>query len=214
MSIVDDLIENLVERNVIQLNGTLTVSLVAGGVKVKGTVLRRSPTRRRTRTFSTSTSRSMPTCRLARSSSRCRRSSRAGWAGKARGAGRRAHVRREHIHRRHRQGCQRDGRPAGRSPGRRHLRDGPRLRDRTHPGAVAALPARARRGAAHAHRAGWTGSRGAERAAGPEAPRHGCAGRVARHPCIRSRSTSPISPSTCRRRPSGSTSCASRRGGS
>jgi len=38
MSIVDDLIENLVERNVIQLNGTLTVSLVDGGVKVKGTV--------------------------------------------------------------------------------------------------------------------------------------------------------------------------------
>ena len=38
MSIVDDLIENLVERNVIQLNGTLTVSLVEGGVKVKGTV--------------------------------------------------------------------------------------------------------------------------------------------------------------------------------
>jgi hypothetical protein len=27
MSIVDDLIENLIERNVIQLNGTLTVSL-------------------------------------------------------------------------------------------------------------------------------------------------------------------------------------------
>jgi hypothetical protein len=39
MSIVDDLIENLVERNVIQLDGTLTVSLVDGGVKVKGTVL-------------------------------------------------------------------------------------------------------------------------------------------------------------------------------
>ena len=38
MSIVDDLIENLVERNVIQLNGTLTVSLIEGGVKVKGTV--------------------------------------------------------------------------------------------------------------------------------------------------------------------------------
>jgi hypothetical protein len=39
MSIVDDLVENLVERNVIQLTGTLTVSLVDGGVKVKGTVL-------------------------------------------------------------------------------------------------------------------------------------------------------------------------------
>ena len=39
MSIVDDLIENLVERNVVQLNGTLTIALVDGGVKVKGTVL-------------------------------------------------------------------------------------------------------------------------------------------------------------------------------
>jgi len=39
MSIVDDLIENLVERNIVQLNGTLTVALVDGGVKVKGTIL-------------------------------------------------------------------------------------------------------------------------------------------------------------------------------
>jgi hypothetical protein len=39
MSIVDDLIENLVERNVVQLNGNLTISLIAGGVKVKGTIL-------------------------------------------------------------------------------------------------------------------------------------------------------------------------------
>ena len=38
MSIVDDLIENLVERNAIDLNGTLTVALVDGGLKVKGTV--------------------------------------------------------------------------------------------------------------------------------------------------------------------------------
>jgi hypothetical protein len=38
MSIVDDLIENLVERNAIDLNGTFTVALVDGGVKVKGTV--------------------------------------------------------------------------------------------------------------------------------------------------------------------------------
>jgi hypothetical protein len=38
MSIVDDLVENLVERNVIQLNGTLTVSLVDGGLKVRGTL--------------------------------------------------------------------------------------------------------------------------------------------------------------------------------
>jgi hypothetical protein len=39
MSIVDDLIENLVERNVVQLNGTLSIALVDGGVKVKGTIL-------------------------------------------------------------------------------------------------------------------------------------------------------------------------------
>ena len=39
MSIVDDLIENLVERNTVQLNGTLTIALVDGGVKVKGTIL-------------------------------------------------------------------------------------------------------------------------------------------------------------------------------
>ena len=38
MSIVDDLIENLVERNAIDLNGTFTVALVDGGFKVKGTV--------------------------------------------------------------------------------------------------------------------------------------------------------------------------------
>ena len=37
MSIVDDLIENLVERNAIDLNGTFTVALVDGGLKVKGT---------------------------------------------------------------------------------------------------------------------------------------------------------------------------------
>jgi hypothetical protein len=38
MSIVDDLIENLVERNAIDLNGTFTLALVDGGVKVKGTL--------------------------------------------------------------------------------------------------------------------------------------------------------------------------------
>jgi hypothetical protein len=38
MSIVDDLVENLIERNVIRLNGTFTISLVAGGVAVKGQV--------------------------------------------------------------------------------------------------------------------------------------------------------------------------------
>ena len=39
MSIVDDLVENLVERNAIKLNGTLTVSLVEGGLAVKGRLL-------------------------------------------------------------------------------------------------------------------------------------------------------------------------------
>jgi hypothetical protein len=38
MPIVDDLIENLVERNAVQLNGTFTVALVDGGVKVQGTI--------------------------------------------------------------------------------------------------------------------------------------------------------------------------------
>jgi hypothetical protein len=39
MSIVDDLIENLVERNGIRLNGTLSVALINGGFKIKGQVL-------------------------------------------------------------------------------------------------------------------------------------------------------------------------------
>ena len=39
MSIVDDLIENLVERNAIDLNGTFTISVIDGGVSVKGHVL-------------------------------------------------------------------------------------------------------------------------------------------------------------------------------
>ena len=38
MSIVDDLIENLVERNVIDLNGTFHIAVVDGGLSVKGTV--------------------------------------------------------------------------------------------------------------------------------------------------------------------------------
>ncbi len=38
MSIVDDLIENLVERNTVALNGAFTVALVDGGITVKGTV--------------------------------------------------------------------------------------------------------------------------------------------------------------------------------
>jgi hypothetical protein len=36
MSIVDDLIENLVERNAIEFNGTFTISVVNGGVSLKG----------------------------------------------------------------------------------------------------------------------------------------------------------------------------------
>ncbi len=36
MSIVDDLVENLVERNAIKLNGALTIALVDGGLVVKG----------------------------------------------------------------------------------------------------------------------------------------------------------------------------------
>jgi len=36
MSIVDDLVENLVERNAVKVNGSLTISLVDGGLTVKG----------------------------------------------------------------------------------------------------------------------------------------------------------------------------------
>ena len=38
MSIVDDLIENLVERNTVALNGAFTIALVDGGITIKGTV--------------------------------------------------------------------------------------------------------------------------------------------------------------------------------
>ena len=38
MSIVDDLVENLVERNAIKLSGTLAIQLVDGGVTIKGTI--------------------------------------------------------------------------------------------------------------------------------------------------------------------------------
>ena len=38
MSIVDDLIENLVERNAVRLNGAFTITLINGGVSVKGNV--------------------------------------------------------------------------------------------------------------------------------------------------------------------------------
>ncbi len=39
MSIVDELIENLVERNAIRLSGNLAVELVDGGVRIKGTIV-------------------------------------------------------------------------------------------------------------------------------------------------------------------------------
>jgi hypothetical protein len=39
MSIVDDLIENLVERNAIDLNGTFMISVIDNGISVKGHVL-------------------------------------------------------------------------------------------------------------------------------------------------------------------------------
>ena len=39
MSLVDDLIENLVERNAIDLNGTFTIALIDGGVRIKGAVM-------------------------------------------------------------------------------------------------------------------------------------------------------------------------------
>jgi hypothetical protein len=39
MSIVDDLVENLIERNAIRLNGTFTITLINGGVALKGQVL-------------------------------------------------------------------------------------------------------------------------------------------------------------------------------
>jgi hypothetical protein len=38
MSIIDDLIENLVERKAIKLNGAFTITLVEGGVSLKGNV--------------------------------------------------------------------------------------------------------------------------------------------------------------------------------
>jgi hypothetical protein len=39
MSIVDDLVENLIERNAIRLNGTFTITLIDGGITLKGQVL-------------------------------------------------------------------------------------------------------------------------------------------------------------------------------
>ena len=39
MSIDDDLVENLIERNAIRLNGTFTITLIDGGMSLKGQVL-------------------------------------------------------------------------------------------------------------------------------------------------------------------------------
>ena len=39
MSIIDDLIENLVERHTVTLKGTFNVALIDGGVKIKGQAL-------------------------------------------------------------------------------------------------------------------------------------------------------------------------------
>jgi len=39
MSIVDDLVENLIERNAIRLKGTFTITLIDGGMSLKGQVL-------------------------------------------------------------------------------------------------------------------------------------------------------------------------------
>jgi hypothetical protein len=39
MAIVEDLVENLVERNTVRLSGTFTITLVNGGVTMKGQVL-------------------------------------------------------------------------------------------------------------------------------------------------------------------------------
>jgi len=38
MSIVDDLVSNLVERNGLRLNGALAVTLVDGGVRISGSL--------------------------------------------------------------------------------------------------------------------------------------------------------------------------------
>ena len=38
MSIVDELVENLVERNVVRVHGVLTIRCLDGGVRVTGTL--------------------------------------------------------------------------------------------------------------------------------------------------------------------------------
>jgi len=39
MNILEELIENLVERNTVKLNGTFAISLIGGGIAIKGHVL-------------------------------------------------------------------------------------------------------------------------------------------------------------------------------
>ena len=38
MSIVDDFVSNLVERNAVRLHGALTIRLLQGGIQVQGTI--------------------------------------------------------------------------------------------------------------------------------------------------------------------------------
>ena len=39
MSLVDDLVENLVERNAVDLHGTFTIAVIDGGIRIKGSLL-------------------------------------------------------------------------------------------------------------------------------------------------------------------------------
>ena len=39
MSLVDELIENLVERNAVDVNGTFTIHVIDGGIRIKGTLM-------------------------------------------------------------------------------------------------------------------------------------------------------------------------------
>ena len=39
MSLDDDLVENLVERNALDLNGTFTITVVDGGIRVRGSIM-------------------------------------------------------------------------------------------------------------------------------------------------------------------------------
>ena len=54
MSIVDDLVSNLVERNTITLNGTFTITLSMAECRSRDRSFRPFAIRRRTRTCSTS----------------------------------------------------------------------------------------------------------------------------------------------------------------